>query len=90
MIRLGYVTGNRMTNLLPRNTKLRERSIRIFAAETGADEETARVALDAANNDLRTALVMHRTGRTRDEAERALGQSRNVVQKAVDLLLSKD
>ncbi len=90
MIRLGYVTGNRMTNLLPRNTKLRERSIRIFAAETGVDEETARVTLDAANSDLRTALVMHRTGRTRDEAERALGQSRNVVQKAVALLLSKD
>ncbi|MBA3711751.1 MAG: N-acetylmuramic acid 6-phosphate etherase [Pyrinomonadaceae bacterium] len=90
MIRLGYVTGNRMTNLLPRNTKLRERSIRIFAAETGADEATARAALDAANSDLRTALVMHRTGRTRDKAERALGQSRNVVQKAVDLLLSKN
>src|SRR5215212_10096166 len=36
LARLGYVAGNRMTNLLPRNEKLRARSARIFAAETGA------------------------------------------------------
>ena len=35
MIRLGYVTGNRMTNMQPRNLKLRERSLRILGAETG-------------------------------------------------------
>ena len=38
MIRLGYVTGNRMTNMLTRNTKLRARAVRILMAETGLDE----------------------------------------------------
>src|ERR1044071_8108718 len=38
MVRLGYVTGNRMTNVQPRNEKLRARSLRILAAETGLDE----------------------------------------------------
>src|SRR5919107_3830322 len=56
MVRLGYVTGNRMTNLMPRNDKLRARSVRIFAAETGADEEVARETLDGAGGDLRVAL----------------------------------
>ncbi len=42
MVKLGYVSGNRMTNVLPRNTKLRGRAIRIIMAETGSDEETAR------------------------------------------------
>src|SRR5919199_809053 len=35
MVRLGYVTGNRMTNLQPRNVKLRARSLRILGAEAG-------------------------------------------------------
>lgn len=86
MIRLGYITGNRMTNLLPRNRKLRDRSLRILAAEAGINEERARAVLDAANNDLRTALVMHKTNRTRDEAERALAEARGVVHMAVEIL----
>src|ERR671932_33685 len=52
MIRLGYVTGNRMTNLLPRNVKLRARSERILSAETGLDEQAAREALEGAGGDL--------------------------------------
>jgi len=90
MIRLGYITGNRMTNLLPRNTKLRDRSLRILAAEAGIDEQRARAVLDAANNDLRAALVMHKTNRTRDEAARALQQARGVVHKAVELLSTEN
>jgi N-acetylmuramic acid 6-phosphate etherase len=86
MVRLGYVTGNRMTNMLPRNDKLRARSARIFRAETGAGEEAAAAALAAAGGDLPTALVMHRTGRGRDEAERALARSRGVVALAVESL----
>lgn len=89
MIRLGYVTGNRMTNLLPRNSKLRDRSLRILAAEAGIDEASARAVLAAANNDLRTALVMHKTNRTSDEVERALNESRGIVHKAVELLLTE-
>ncbi len=35
MIRLGYVKGNRMTNVRAGNEKLRERAVRILMAETG-------------------------------------------------------
>lgn len=86
MIRLGYVTGNRMTNMLPRNEKLRARTLRIFAAETGADEAGARAALDAAGGDLRVALVMHATKRPRSAAERALAESQGVVRRAIESL----
>lgn len=89
MVRLGYVTGNRMTNLLPRNTKLRARSLRIFGAETGADERAAQAALEAAGGDLRTALVMFQTNCRREEAERALETSRGIVARAVETLREK-
>jgi N-acetylmuramic acid 6-phosphate etherase len=86
MVKLGYVTGNRMTNMLPRNAKLRARSIRIFTAETGADEEASRAALESAGGDLRTALVMNKTGRSREESEAALGRVGSVVEQAVKIL----
>lgn len=86
MIRLGYVSGNRMTNLRARNTKLRERAVRILCAEAGLDELQASAALEAAENDLRTALVMSRAGGTRAEAERALAESSGVVEQAVENL----
>ena len=56
MVRLGYVSGNRMSNLQARNIKLRERAVRILMVETGLDQEAARDALEAAGFDLRVAL----------------------------------
>jgi N-acetylmuramic acid 6-phosphate etherase len=84
MIRLGYVTGNRMTNLQPRNLKLRARSLRILGAETELDERAAREALERAGGDLRVALVMSKTGRSRDEARAALESAGWVVARAVE------
>jgi len=49
MVRLGYVSGNRMSNMQPKNVKLRERAVRIVMAETGVDEQTARAALESSN-----------------------------------------
>jgi len=56
MVRLGYVSGNRMSNLQPRNVKLRERAVRIVMAETGVDEETAKSALEASNWIVKSAI----------------------------------
>ena len=47
MVRLGYVSGNRMANLQARNTKLRERAVRIVMAESGVDQTQAEQALEA-------------------------------------------
>jgi N-acetylmuramic acid 6-phosphate etherase len=88
MIRLGYVTGNRMTNMLTRNTKLRARAVRILMAETGLDEAKATAQLENAGGDLRISLVMSETGCSRTEAESALANAKGVVKSAVETLLS--
>lgn len=89
MIRLGYATGNRMTNLRARNAKLHARSLRILRAETGMDEPSAQASLAEADGDLRIALVMFKTGCSKQEAVRALEGTRGVVAHAVEALRRK-
>jgi N-acetylmuramic acid 6-phosphate etherase len=86
MIRLGYVSGNRMSNLQARNEKLKGRALRILMSEAGLDERGASRALEAAGGSLPVALVMSRTNCSRQEAERALEAARGAIQKAVDAL----
>jgi N-acetylmuramic acid 6-phosphate etherase len=87
MVKLGYVTGNRMTNVLPRNTKLRLRAIRIIMAETGLDEEQSHAAFEKAGGDPRAALVMIKTGSSFEEAKAALEASGGVIEPAARSLL---
>ncbi len=47
MVGLGYVSGNRMSNLQAKNIKLRERAVRIVMAESGVDQAVATTALEA-------------------------------------------
>ena len=86
LTRLGYVTGNRMTNMRARNSKLHARSLRILAAEAGLDEAAAAEALERAGGDLRVALVMSKTGRAKEEAREALERADWVVARAVEEL----
>jgi N-acetylmuramic acid 6-phosphate etherase len=86
MIRLGYVTGNRMTNVQTRNVKLRARAIRILQSELGLNEQQSQVVLDEAQGQLPVALVMSKTGRSREDAEQALQDSRGVISAAIDSL----
>lgn len=86
MIKLGYVKGNRMTNVKPSNEKLKERSLRILIAETGLDEETAAELLKEADGDLRVALVMTRTTVSKDVALKALIESQFVVEDSIKAL----
>ena len=86
LAKLGYVTGNRMTSVQARNTKLRARAVRILAAETGLENSAATAALDAADGDIRVALVMSKTKRSRREAQTALADAKGVVQTAIDEL----
>ena len=68
MVRLGYVSGNRMSNLQPRNVKLRERAVRIVMSEAGVDEQTATAALEASNWIVRSAVgQVSRTQMNADE-----------------------
>lgn len=82
LVRLGYVSGNRMTNVLPRNSKLRARALRIIMAESGSDEESAQAALDKSGDDPRVALVMMKTGSSIEEAKVALEAANGVIEQA--------
>ncbi len=83
MIRLGYVKGNRMTNVKSSNIKLKERSLRILMAETGLDEAAASLIMNDAGNDLRVALVMTASGVDQATANRVLSENEFVVEKAI-------
>jgi len=86
MVRLGYVSGNRMSNLHAGNVKLRERALRVLQVETGLDQATAQETLDAAGSDLKVALVMVKANTTREKAIAALASSESKVEPAVTLL----
>ena len=55
-IRLGYVRGNLMVNVQPKNSKLLDRAVRIIRAATGLNHDEALAALRAADNNVRTAI----------------------------------
>lgn len=86
MIRLGYVKGNRMTNLKSSNEKLKDRSLRILMAETGLEKTSAKELLEEAKDDLRVALVAHRSKADVATAKAALEKAKYVVEKAVSSL----
>jgi N-acetylmuramic acid 6-phosphate etherase len=86
MVRLGYVTGNRMTNVHTRNTKLRARAVRILMSETGVDERGAIAGLEKAKGNLPAALLMAKSGCSLDDAERALAATGGVLNRAAEML----
>jgi N-acetylmuramic acid 6-phosphate etherase len=71
-IRLGYVYGNLMVNVQPKNSKLVDRAQRIIASATGLSYDKAGEALIAAGRDVKTAIVMVRAGGSREEAQARL------------------
>jgi len=90
MIRLGYVKGNRMTNVKSSNIKLKERSMRILMAETNLEEVEAKDLLESADWDLRKALVSEKAGVSIAAAEKALEETDFVVETAVAALLESN
>jgi N-acetylmuramic acid 6-phosphate etherase len=87
MIRLGFVKGNRMTNVKSSNVKLKERSLRILMAETGLGEQAAQVKFEEANNDLRVAIVMQKANVSCATAENALTANNFMIEKAIESIV---
>ena len=84
MVRLGYVTGNRMTSVQTKNVKLRARAVRILMAEAGVDEKAAAALLEQAEDSLPVALVIAKTGCELVKAKQLLAASAGNVQAAVE------
>ena len=72
MIRLGKTYGNLMVDLQATNAKLVDRGQRIVMGVAAVDRDTAIDTIRAAGGSVRTAIVMARTGATREDAERRL------------------
>lgn len=89
MIRLGYVKGNRMTNVKSSNIKLKERSLRILMTETGLEKSAAQNLMNEANDDLRAAIVMEKAKVSLEVAEKALTENNFVIEKAIEILTRK-
>lgn len=83
MTRLGYVYGNLMVNLSPKNEKLKQRAIAILEELTGTDHETAARALKASGNRTPIALVMLAAKVSRAQATAALKKSHGHVRQAI-------
>jgi N-acetylmuramic acid 6-phosphate etherase len=83
MTRLGYVYGNLMVNVVPKNEKLMQRAVGILEQATGADHESARGALKVSGNRTPVALVMLAAGVGRAEAMAALKKAKGNVRKAI-------
>jgi N-acetylmuramic acid 6-phosphate etherase len=90
MVRLGYVSGNRMTNVHTRNTKLRARAVRILMTEAGVDEALASEVLDAAEGALPVAIVMAKTESGQARAKAALDAANGVIVEALKIISSEN
>ena len=85
MIRLGYVSGNRMTNMRSSNEKLNERSVRILTAETGLGFVEAQKLMLEANGDLRVAIVMNKSSVDREKALSVLEEMDFQLARSIEL-----
>jgi N-acetylmuramic acid 6-phosphate etherase len=83
-IRLGYVYGNLMVNVQPKNAKLADRARRIVAQAAGVTYERAGELLDAAGDSVRAAILMGKTGAAREEAERRLAAAGGSISRALN------
>ncbi len=82
-VRMGYVYGNLMVNVQPKNAKLRDRARRIVAQAAGVPLEQAEGLLEASGGSVPAAILMGKTGITREAAERRLDESGGRISKAL-------
>lgn len=75
MVRLGYVYGNLMVNVQPRNSKLRDRATRIVAECGQVNYEVAGELLTEAADRVAVAILMARLGLDRVAAEERLAEA---------------
>jgi N-acetylmuramic acid 6-phosphate etherase len=81
-IRLGYVYGNLMVNVQPKNSKLRDRAERIITQAAAVSREEARKLLDAGGS-VRVAILMGKMGVDRHTAEQQLAAAGGRVSAAL-------
>lgn len=83
MIRLGKTYRSLMVDARPTNGKLVRRAIRIVTLATGAEENTARQALEASDWHAKVAIAMISTGLSAADSRAALDAVNGVLSKVI-------
>lgn len=84
MVRAGKVFENLMVDLRPGSAKLRDRAVRIVATVTSRSAPEARTLLEQAGHEVKTAIVMGRTGLGAEEARERLAAVGGHVRRAIE------
>jgi len=84
MVRLGKVHGNRMVDVAVTNTKLRRRAEGIVADLVGCEPGVASDLLDAADEEVKTAVLMGMAGVDAPTARSRLAAADGYLRKALD------
>ncbi len=82
-IRLGYVYGNLMVNVQPKNAKLLDRARRIVSRAADVPMERAAELLADAGDNVRVAILMAKAGVDRQEAARRLEAAGGRISRAL-------
>ncbi len=83
MVQLGKVYGNLMVDLRATNDKLRRRALALVQLASGADEPMAQTALQAAEGQVKTAILMLRSGIDAPTARQRLQAVDGFLRKAL-------
>lgn len=83
MIGIGKVYKNLMVDVQPTNQKLVERSKKIIMEATGCDYETANQTFDAAEKNVKVAIVMVLLGVSREVAEEKLVGAKGFIKNTL-------
>jgi N-acetylmuramic acid 6-phosphate etherase len=89
MSRLGFVYGQFMVKVVPKNSKLRQRAVSILEQTARVDQKTAADALKASGDRTPVALVMLAAGVSRRRAVDALKRSSGNVRQAIRIASEK-
>ena len=84
MTRLGYVYGNLMVNVHPKNDKLVERAIRILQEAAAVDRNSAESAFKRSGMSVPVALVMLKTGLNATRARQQLKMHKGNVRQTIE------
>jgi len=85
MILIGKAYENLMVDVHVSNQKLKERAIGIIQKITEVSHDVAAGALEKADNQAKVAIVMIKTGATKQEAEKRLSDAGGYVRRAIEI-----
>ena len=89
MILLGKTYGNLMVDVQPTNCKLHQRAVGIVQQASGLAPGAAEVLLQEAGGEVKTAIIVGRTGMAPEEAREQLAAHDQFLRKALDALDAK-